>query len=458
MRLILIVASAFAATAALAQQITNVTVSPNPLHECEIATFHVIGTAPPGMQFTFVNSSIDANSLTLVIQASGGPSGSSAFNNPVGPYGPLTEGAYALTISLEYNGTITSTWTGNFTVLPADLPDVGEFTMIDVCNNAAPFQLISRLDGSPDPGGIWLDPMLNVVANGSFVPGISQEGDYQYYFPLPAPCEPEYQSLQILYLPNSSAGEDASVTLCTLAGLAPVDLYTQLGGSPDQGGTWTGPNTTGTFIPGTSLPGPYVYHVEGIAPCAGPTATVTVTGAPPSNPGTGDSTSYCFDEAAADLYNHIIGGDNTGVWYGPDWSPIGFFSQVVDVATYGAGNYAYIVTTTPCPSDTSYVNVTLDGPPCTLGLPSKTTPIAAMRAMPNPSNGTVTVEITREHPVEGQYIELLDVNGRTLSRTALNAMGAEVRQALDISGLAPGAYILRLTGGRDAATLPLLVQ
>lgn len=458
MRRILLLASPFLAAAALAQQITNVTVSPSPLHECEVATFNVIGTAPSGMQITFINSSTGTNSLTLVLQASGPSSGSSPFNDPVGPFGPFTEGDYALTISLEYNGNITSTWNGNFTVLAADLPDVGDFTSISVCSNAAPFQLISRLDGSPDPGGIWLDPMLNVVASGTFTPGTSLVGDYQYYFPLPAPCIPDYQSLEISYLPNGFAGENASVTICTVAGLDPVDLFTQIGGTPDAGGTWTGPNTTGIFTPGESAPGAYVYHVAGIAPCEGTSATVTVIGGPPSDAGVGDSANYCFDEAAADLFNHIIGGAHTGVWYGPDWSPIGFYSQVVDVATYGAGNYAYIVETAPCPSDTTYAHVTLDGPPCTLGLPAEEAAIAGMRAMPNPSSGTVTVEITREHPVAGQSIEVLDVNGRTLSRTALDAMGTVVRQTLDISPLAPGAYILRMSGGGGATTLPLLVQ
>ena len=459
MRYALFLASSLVAvTGALAQQITNVTVTPGPFHECQLATFHVSGTAPSNMHFDFVNSSFGVNSISLVIEASGAASGSSPYNKVVGPSGPFDQGVYALSVSLEYNGTITSTWTGNLTVLPADPPDLGEPTSVVICDNLAPFQLITQLNGTPDPGGVWLDPMLNVVPNGTFVPGTSPAGDYQYYFQVPPPCVPEFQNLNISYLPNNSAGQSISITLCTVAGLPPVDLFTQLGGTPDAGGTWTGLNTTGIFIPGVSLPGEYVYHVTGIAPCLDPAATVTVIGGPASNPGIGDSATYCDYETQADLFNYITGADETGIWYGPDGSGIGFFSQFVDVSSSGAGNYAYVVTDAPCPADTAYVNVTLLGPPCTLGIPAWQARNDRMRVMPNPSNGVATVEINRARPAQGQFIEVWDVNGKVLLRTAVRSMDTTVRQALDVSSLAPGAYLLRLTGGQGATTLPLMVQ
>lgn len=460
MRPALLLASAFfTASVALAQQITNVTVTPNPVHECEQFTFHIMGTAPPGMSFTFVNNNITGNSITLGIEASGPASGSSSFNNPLGPYGPLNAGTYALSIGLQYNGVATPAWTGSLTVLPADPPNIGEYTAISICNNAAPFSLLSRLDGSPDPGGVWLDPQLNVVVGGQFIPGTSPLGDYLYYFPVPPPCVPDYQSLSITYLPNSSAGANSAVSLCTVAGLAPVDLFGLLGGTPDAGGTWTGPNTTGIFTPGVSPAGQYVYHVPGIAPCPDPAATVTVTGIPASNPGTGDSAVYCFDETAADLFNHISGADGSGVWYGPDFSPIGFFQQVVDVSYYGPGNYAYIVTAAPCPADTAYVPVTLDGPPCTLGIQARQGSPDGLHVMPNPASREVMVEVQRAHPASGQFMELCDVSGKVVLHEKLDAVSGSVQRRLDLSGLAPGAYVLKLAGGAGStATQRLMVE
>ncbi|HQV37724.1 MAG: T9SS type A sorting domain-containing protein [Flavobacteriales bacterium] len=440
-----------------AQQITNVTIAPSPLHACERATYHVMGTGAPGLSFTFVQTSNTANSVTLVATVSAG-NGSSSFNQPIGPIGPYNEGTYALTVSLKFGTVITDTWTGNFTVLPADPPNVGNYTEIAVCPNDAPFPLLSRLGGSPDPGGLWLNPVLQPVPNGMFVPGTSIAGDYQYYFDIPAPCIAEYQSLYITYNPNTSAGVNASVTLCTAPGAPPVNLFTQLGGTPNPGGTWTGPNTTGIFIPGTSQPGQYVYHVTGTPPCSNPSATVTVVGAPPSNPGVGSPAVFCFDETAANLSNYVTGEDITGIWYEPNGAGITFFDQPVDVSTFGAGVYRYVVETPPCPADTAYVAVTLNGPPCTLGISGGSSTGDLMRLAPNPATDKVVVVIERMHPGKEQFIELSDVNGKIVLRRALNGTGTSVREVLDLTPLAPGAYTVKLVGSKSVPTQRLMVR
>ncbi len=441
---------------ALAQQITNVTVVPTPLRACQNAEFRVIGTAPNGMQFTFVNTSVTANTITLVIEATGPASGSGSFNNPVSG-GPYSEGTYALTVSLQYNGTITSTWTGTLNVLPPNIPDVGEPNAITICPNDAPFSLTSRLNGTPDPGGIWLTPQLQIVPNGMFVPGTNIAGDYQYYFNVNYPCTSEYQNLSIDYNPNTSAGSSASVTLCTALGAPPVDLFAELGGTPALGGTWNGAGTTGTYTPGVSATGQYVYTVAGIAPCTNPTATITVLPGAPSNAGMGDSTLFCFDETAANLSNYVTSEDITGIWYGPDGSGITFHDQPIDVSVYGAGTYTYVVTTPPCPSDTAFVVVSLDGPPCTIGIQAQDGFSDKMLVMPNPANDHVTVEIERIQPGKGQYISFTDVSGKVVLRQVVQTAGTFIRQAVDISSLAPGAYVIDLVGG-NTPTQRLMVR
>lgn len=73
-------------------------------------------------------------------------------------------------------------------------------------------------------------------------------------------------------------GTDGGITFCDTD--APADLFDELGGTPDNGGSWSGPSTLtngdqGTFTPGTSNDGLYTYTV-GPAGCP-QTSTVTVT-------------------------------------------------------------------------------------------------------------------------------------------------------------------------------------
>lgn len=449
----------FITSAASAQHINNVTWTP-PVRACSQVTFQVLGTAPPGMQFTFLNTSVTSNTISFVIEASGPASGSSSFNKPVGPVGPFAEGTYALSVGLQYNGTITSTWTGTLIVLPAIPHNLGEPNEVTVCPNAASFSLFSRLLGTPEPGGNWIDPQMQPVTNGMFVPGTSQAGLYLYYFPTLAPCEQEYQYLTVLYAPNNSAGSNTTVTLCTAAGSPSVALFPLLGGTPDAGGTWTGPgaNTSGTFIPGTSLPGQYVYHVTGIAPCPDPTATLTVIGGPPSNPGIPDSAFYCYNETAAVLNNHLTGEGQNGFWFSPSGLGITWYGQPVDVSVYGAGNYAYVVTVAPCPADTAYVPVTLIGPPCTLGIPEEKVAAWEVRLLPNPASGQVSVEIAREQPAKQLELEILGLDGKVTLHKTIEGKAGTQRLTMDISRLTPGAYLLKLSTPEGAITKPLMVE
>ena len=458
MRHILLIASFMIAACSIrAQQITNVTIAPTPLRACERASYTVTGTGAPGLSFSFIQTNNTTTSISMVATTTSG-SGSASFSQVIGPIGPYEAGTYALSVSLEFNGTITSTWTGSLTVLPADPPDVGDYTEISVCPNDAPFLLFSRLGGTPDPGGLWLSPVLQPVPNGMFIPGTSMEGDYQYYFDIPSPCIPDYQSLTITYYPNNSAGTSTTVPLCTAPGAPAVNLFTRLGGTPAAGGTWTGPNTTGIFTPGISPAGQYVYHVPGIPPCAAPSATVTVIGAPASESGVGSPASFCFDDTEANLSDYVTGEDNSGIWYSPSGAGITVYDAPVNVAVFGPGTYIYVVETPPCPADTAFVDVTLNGPPCTLGIPAVQSTSDRMLLSPNPAMDKVVVQIERAHPRAGQFIELSDVTGKVVLHRSLNDPGTSVREVLDLSSLAPGAYTLKLVGGPETVTQRLMVR
>lgn len=75
---------------------------------------------------------------------------------------------------------------------------------------------------------------------------------------------------------SPDAGTDAVIDLCSDA--AVVDLFTQLGGSPDAGGQWT-PTLPGgdLFDPANDAPGIYTYSLDPVAGCPPASATVTVS-------------------------------------------------------------------------------------------------------------------------------------------------------------------------------------
>lgn len=155
-----------------------------------------------------------------------------------------------------------------------------------------------------------------------------------------------------------SAGTNGAITLCSAQ--APTDLFNELGGAPDNGGTWSGPSALGggdqgTFDPATMTAGTYTYTV-GTAPCQA-TADVVVTIDNP-DAGTNGNLSIPCGPATEDLYVWLGGTpDYPGVWTGPSpispADPDGNF----DPHTMLEGVYTYTVGTAPC---TATATVTVD--------------------------------------------------------------------------------------------------
>ncbi|MBF9223892.1 T9SS type A sorting domain-containing protein [Hymenobacter ruricola] len=82
---------------------------------------------------------------------------------------------------------------------------------------------------------------------------------------------------------------------------------------------------------------------------------------------------------------------------------------------------------------------------------------AAWNAYPNPATDAVT--IGADLATGGQVqLDLLDALGRTVRHQAFTAPAGALRQALDLSGLAPGLYVLRLTPPTGPASTQQLVR
>jgi hypothetical protein len=79
-------------------------------------------------------------------------------------------------------------------------------------------------------------------------------------------------------------------------------------------------------------------------------------------------------------------------------------------------------------------------------------------AYPNPAHGTATVTLPAG-PV-GSPVGLLvfDMLGQVVGRASATLAATTTRTTLDLSGLAPGVYALRITVGPDRTTTRLVVE
>ncbi|MFN3875232.1 MAG: hypothetical protein ACK4L7_04890, partial [Flavobacteriales bacterium] len=246
------------------------------------------------------------------------------------------------------------------TVLQTTAPNAGISRSIAVCSDDAPFSMVGQLLGTPDAGGTWSGP--SGAHADIFDPAVDAAGDYIYTVVGTGPCANASATLSITVRPRPNAGTDASVTLCSTDGS--LNLFSALGGNPQVGGTWRDPANnphSGTFVPGTSVPGAYTYTVTGLPPCAPSSATVTVSVNTAPHAGTGTSVTVCSNDAPFSLFAQLTGSpDGGGTWTGPGGAHSGTFNPASDPS----GTYTYTVAgLPPCADASATVNVTVNPAP-----------------------------------------------------------------------------------------------
>jgi gliding motility-associated-like protein len=294
----------------------------------------------------------------------GNPTAGGTWTNPAGQAvsatftpGTSAPGIYTYTVN-AVAPCQTAVATVNVSVNPQ--PNAGTNAATTVCSSGSAVALFPLLGASAQAGGTWSGPGGG-ASSGTFTPGSSTDGAYTYTITGIAPCTNASATVTVTTVSAPNAGTGGSLNLCTSG--AATALLPALGGAPQAGGTWTGPNgaaMNGILNPSTAASGTYTYTVAGSAPCPSASASVTVSIATAPNAGNNGTANLCSSQSTAYALISGLNGNPSagGSWTGPNAAPHGPDFLVGNDAP---GTYTYTVSgAAPCPSASStlQVNVT----------------------------------------------------------------------------------------------------
>ncbi|WP_372936182.1 gliding motility-associated C-terminal domain-containing protein [Seonamhaeicola sp.] len=237
-------------------------------------------------------------------------------------------------------------------------------TSIVTCNTNNNIDLFTGLDGTQDNGGVWSnnDGVGNLTGNIFDATGVSA-GTYSFTYTITAssPCVDDSETITVTIEEPLDAGTDgAPLDLCSNNGT--IDLFTQLGGTPDSGGTWSPAMASGTgvFNPLVDAPGTYTYTLSNGCGTVSSSIDVAVTLAP--NAGADATVDLCVIDEPIDLFEQLgSGAQSGGTWSPAMASGTGVFDPTADAAVV----YTYTVAAvSPCsPDATATVTVTVSDTP-----------------------------------------------------------------------------------------------
>ena len=224
----------------------------------------------------------------------------------------MTPGNYQFTYYVTANAPCIDTSTTITVTIDPPL-NAGTDAIFNVCSDDVTTDLFTLL-GSADTGGTWSPALTS--GTGVFDPLEDASGTYTYT--LSNGCGIVSSDVIVTVTQAPDAGVDNTISICVIDGT--LDLFTQLGGTPDTGGTWSPALSggTGVFDPAIDASGVYTYFVVSVLPCrADASATVTVTVNDSSAPTVLDSNpTFCLvdNPTVADLNNSLT-ATGTIIWY-----------------------------------------------------------------------------------------------------------------------------------------------
>ncbi|MUP46631.1 gliding motility-associated C-terminal domain-containing protein [Gramella sp. BOM4] len=245
--------------------------------------------------------------------------------------------------------------------------EAGDFDDIaDVCSNEALIDLTDLTNNNSDAtiGGTFSG---EGVTDNNFDPSIGP-GTYTITYSvddsLPCVTSSDETTFTINVIEGVDAGEDATVNL--LSTDDPIDLFDALGGTPEEGGTWSPGD--GTFDPATDAAGAFTYTVSNGTCEDSATVTVTITDCVegPANAGSFDDiTNACSDGVAIDLSelaNNDASATPGGIFTGEGVTDNMFDPTSVDNGTYTITYTVDETTTCATGSDSTTFTITVSDP------------------------------------------------------------------------------------------------
>jgi gliding motility-associated-like protein len=189
----------------------------------------------------------------------------------------------------------------------------GSDSFLDACSVDSTTDLFTLL-GSADTGGTWSPALAS--GTGVFDPSTDTSGTYTYT--ISNSCGTDSSDVVVTVTQAPNAGIDNTISICVIDGT--IDLFTQLGGTPDTNGVWSPalPSGTGVFDPNSDVSGVYTYTVTAVSPCATDAVSqVTVTVNDSSAPVVVDANpTFCLvdNPTVADL-DAALNITGTVTWY-----------------------------------------------------------------------------------------------------------------------------------------------
>lgn len=251
------------AEGAAANTITTTTVSP--LAYCQGSAIQVpytaTGTFGPSNVFTAQLSNA-AGSFAAPVAIGSVTSTATAGTIPATiPPGTVPGSAYRVRVVGSDPATEGSANVANIAIAAA--AEAGSDVAVSLCSNGAVPDLLALVDGGALTGDFYYQGL-------PLLPDLSVAGEYDVLYVVQGagacPSDTAHFAITVFQAPN--AGTGVSITICTSD--PPIDLFTLLSGSPDEGGQWFDPEgdpTSGILDPALGPQGLYTYEVPGTAPC-----------------------------------------------------------------------------------------------------------------------------------------------------------------------------------------------
>lgn len=223
----------------------------------------------------------------------------------------------------------------------------------------SPLDLISLLNtnGIDDPIytgplGNWSDTVSgDNVSNPFTIPEINNQQTFSFVYSTTTrnDCD-NSANLTFTIYEEYQAGNDTSINVCSDDGI--FNLFDELGGNPNDNGTWIGPNgftsstSTVNFDPLLFDQGDYIYTVPDNGNgtdifCTGAQATLTVTILQSADAGEDMEATVCKSDFQIDLLNVLDNTADIGGVFADSDNTSALTGSIVDITLLAEGSYNF---------------------------------------------------------------------------------------------------------------------